>query len=53
MSTMPAAAAQPLSYWWRVLAIVTMLFALAMCLGYLALWPRRDLAMTPKPVSAE
>ncbi len=28
-------------------------FALAMCLNYLALWTRRDVAVMPKPVSAE
>jgi nitric oxide reductase subunit B len=27
--------------------------ALAMCLGYLALWTRRDVARAPRPVSAE
>jgi len=27
--------------------------ALAMCLGYLALWTRRAVAAAPKPVSAE
>jgi nitric oxide reductase subunit B len=27
--------------------------ALAMCLGYLALWMRRDVAVAPKPASAE
>jgi hypothetical protein len=27
--------------------------ALAMCLGYLALWTKRDVTVAPKPVSAE